>query len=46
MLDSRVWYSELGEGGDGMKRIWIAAGEGVMIVRHLHKYNFPLGHER
>lgn len=29
----------------GVKEIWMAAGEGVMIVRHLHKHNSPLGHE-
>lgn len=29
----------------GYEEIWMAAGEGAMIVRHLHKYNSPLGHE-
>lgn len=43
-----MWYSELKEeeNEDGrVKKIWMAAGEEAMIVRHLHKYISPLGHE-
>ena len=41
-----MWYSELWESEKtGVKEMWMAAGEAAMIVRHLHKYNSPLGHE-
>ena len=44
-LQSAVRRAGRGERGWGVKEMWMAAGRGAMIVRHLHKYNSPLGHE-